>query len=97
MPNHIVPFAEKLHEKRRKILGLDKLSYIDEGIYFNEGNPVPIVKDKELLEAGRKMYNELSPETKEFYNFLLDNEMSEIREEIKEAQFYFSDKKKNIN
>ncbi|AZP05052.1 GTP pyrophosphokinase [Jeotgalibaca ciconiae] len=29
--------------------------------------------------------------------FLLDNEMSEIREEIKEAQFYFSDKKKNIN
>lgn len=75
---YIVPFAEKLHEKRRKILGLDKLSYIDEGIYFNEGNPVPIVKDKELLEAGRKMYNELSPETKEFYNFLLDNEMLDV-------------------
>lgn len=75
---YIVPFAEKLHEKRREILGLDKLSYIDEGIYFNEGNPTPIVNDQELLEAGRKMYNELSPETKEFYNFLLDNEMLDV-------------------
>lgn len=75
---YIVPFVEKLHEKRREILGLDKLSYIDEGIYFNEGNPTPIVNDQELLEAGRKMYNELSPETKEFYNFLLDNEMLDV-------------------
>lgn len=75
---YIVPLAERLHEKRRQTLGLDKLSYIDEGIYFNEGNPVPILKDQELLEAGRKMYNELSPETKEFYNFLLDNEMLDV-------------------
>lgn len=29
--------------------------------------------------------------------FLLDKEMSEIREEIMEANYYFSDKKKNVN
>ncbi|MBE5935015.1 MAG: M3 family oligoendopeptidase [Lachnospiraceae bacterium] len=72
---HIVPLAEKLHEKRRQVLGLDKLSFIDEGIFFNEGNPAPIINDDELLEAGRKMYNELSTETSEFMNFMLDNEL----------------------
>ena len=29
-----VPFAEKLHDLRRRQLGLNKLSYIDEGVYF---------------------------------------------------------------
>lgn len=75
---HIVPLAESLHEKRRETLGLDKLSYVDEGIFFNEGNPAPILNDNDLLEAGRKMYNELSPETSEFYNFLLDNELVDV-------------------
>ena len=77
---YIVPLAEKLHEKRRQILGLDKLSYIDEGIYFNEGNPAPIINDDVLLEAGRKMYNELSKETSEFMNFMLDNELLDVYE-----------------
>ena len=36
-----VPFAEKLHERRRERLGLDKLSYIYTGVYCNERNPAP--------------------------------------------------------
>ena len=31
-----VPFAEELHERRRKRLGLDKLSYIDAAVYFKD-------------------------------------------------------------
>lgn len=34
-----VPFAERLHEERRTRLGVEKLSYIDEGVYYPEGNP----------------------------------------------------------
>ena len=73
-----VPFAESLHEKRRQRLGLDKLSYIDKDVYFKEGNPAPTGTPEEILEAGRKMYSELSPETKEFYDFMMENELFDV-------------------
>ena len=73
-----VPFAEKLHELRRKRLGLAKLHFEDEGVYFTNGNPAPVGTPEEILENGRKMYNELSPETGEFMNFMCDNDLFDI-------------------
>lgn len=73
-----VPFAEQLHERRRKRLGLDKLSYIDDAVYFKEGNPAPFGTPDEILAAGQKMYGELSPETKEFYDFMMENELFDV-------------------
>lgn len=74
----LVPFAEKLHDRRRKRLGLEKLSYIDNAVYFNNGNPAPFGSPEEILAAGRKMYSELSPETKEFYDFMMENELFDV-------------------
>lgn len=73
-----VPFAERLHERRRKRLGLDKLSYVDDAVYFQEGNPAPFGTPDEILAAGQKMYGELSPETKEFYDFMMENELFDV-------------------
>lgn len=73
-----VPFAEKLHEKRRERLGLSKLSYIDEGIYFKEGNPAPTGTPEEIMAAGQKMYSELSSETKEFFDFMTENQLFDV-------------------
>lgn len=73
-----VPFAEKLHDRRRQRLGLEKLSYIDEGIYFKEGNPKPIGTPEEILKKGQNMYAELSPETKEFFDFMMENELFDV-------------------
>ena len=73
-----VPFVEELHDRRRVRLGLDKLSYIDEGVYFTQGNPKPVGTPEQILAAGRKMYNELSPETAEFMNFMCDNELFDV-------------------
>lgn len=73
-----VPFAEQLHERRRKRLGLDKLSYVDDAVYFQEGNPAPFGTPDEILAAGQKMYGELSPETKEFYDFMMENELFDV-------------------
>ena len=64
-----VPFAEQLHERRRQRLGLSSLHFEDEGVYFQNGNPAPIGTPEEILEAGRKMYRELSPETGKFMDF----------------------------
>ncbi len=73
-----VPFAEKVHELRRERLGLDKLSYIDNEVYFPEGNPAPFGTPEEILKAGQEMYSELSPETKEFFDFMMENELFDV-------------------
>ena len=73
-----VPFAQKLHDRRRKRLGLEKLSYIDEQVYFKDGNPAPTGTPEEILAAGQRMYGELSPETKEFYDFMRENELFDV-------------------
>lgn len=73
-----VPFVQKLHDRRRKRLGLDKLSFIDESVYFIEGNPKPVGTPEEIMESGRKMYAELSPETKEFFDFMMENELFDV-------------------
>lgn len=73
-----VPFAEKLHEKRRQTLGIDKLKFYDNGVYFLNGNPEPIGTPEEILEAGQKMYRELSKETAEFFDFMMENELFDV-------------------
>lgn len=75
---HFVPFAEKLHERRMQRLGLSKLSYIDEGVFFLNGNPAPIGTPEEIMAEGQKMYSELSKETKEFFDFMTENQLFDV-------------------
>ena len=75
---YIVPFANKLHEQRRARIGVDKLSYIDTDVYFTNGNPAPTGTPEEILAAGQKMYGELSPQTKEFFDFMMENELFDV-------------------
>lgn len=73
-----VPLASKMHEERRKRLGIEKLDYIDEGVYFLDGNPIPIGEADDIFAAGKKMYGELSLETKEFFDFMLEHELFDV-------------------
>ena len=73
-----VPFAERVHERRRQRLGLEKLSYIDNEVYFKNGNPRPSGTPEEILKTGQKMYGELSPETREFFDFMMENELLDV-------------------
>lgn len=75
---YFVPFAEKLHDRRRQRLGLEKLSFIDEGVYFKNGNPTPIGTPDEIMASGQKMYAELSPETKEFFDRMMEDELFDV-------------------
>ncbi len=73
-----VPFAEKIHEERRERLGLETLKFYDTGMYFSNGNPAPTGTPEEILKAGQEMYRELSPETEEFFDFMMENELFEV-------------------
>ena len=75
---YFVPFANKLHEQRRQRIGVEKLSYIDTDVYFTNGNPAPIGTPEEILAAGQKMYSELSPQTKEFFDFMMENQLFDV-------------------
>lgn len=73
-----VPFTQKLEEKKRRRLNVSHLYYFDEGVYFPQGNPCPEGTPEEILEAGRKLYHELSPETGQFMDFMCDNELFDV-------------------
>ena len=73
-----VPFAEKMWENRRKRLGLAKLYHMDEGLSFPEGSPKPSGTPEEILKSGQEMYEELSPETKEFFDFMMERDLFDV-------------------
>lgn len=73
-----VPFASMLHEKRRKRLGVESLKHYDNDVYFNEGNPAPFGTPEEILKTGQQMYRELSPETAEFFDFMMEHELFDV-------------------
>ncbi|MSS62364.1 M3 family oligoendopeptidase [Velocimicrobium porci] len=75
---YFVPFAEKLHDRRRQRLGLEKLTFADDSVFFQEGNPIPKGTPEEIIENGQKMYRELSIETKEFFDFMAENELFDV-------------------
>ena len=75
---YIVPVAKQIHEKQRERLGLDKLEYYDEQLFFKEGNSTPNKDTKGMIEAARKMYCELSKETGEFFDFMVENELFDL-------------------
>ena len=76
--DYIVPVANKLYERQRERLGLDKLSYYDEKFEFLSGNAKPKGDPEWIVNNGIKMYSELSPETKEFFDFMLENDLLDL-------------------
>jgi M3 family oligoendopeptidase len=75
---YLVPFATEIHNQRKTRLGIDALKYYDDAMFFKQGNPAPIGTPEQILEAGKKMYGELSPETKEFFDFMYENELFDV-------------------
>ncbi len=75
----IVPLATKLRKKQAKWLKLDDdLKYYDEALKFPTGNPTPKGDHKWVQERAKEMYSELSPETDEFFDFLMENNLMDL-------------------
>lgn len=50
----------------------------DDPFAFKEGNPKPDGSSEDILTAGKKMYEQMSPETGEFINFMYDNALMDV-------------------
>ncbi|WP_026478506.1 M3 family oligoendopeptidase [Alkaliphilus transvaalensis] len=74
----IVPVASKLRERQARRLQLDSLKYYDESLEFLTGNATPKGEEAWIINHGKTMYKELSPETDEFFNFMVDKELLDL-------------------
>lgn len=75
---YIVPVANKLYDRQKKRLGVKTLSYYDEKYEFLSGNAKPKGDPEWIVNNGKTMYSELSPETKEFFEFMTDNQLMDL-------------------
>ncbi|MCX7877248.1 MAG: M3 family oligoendopeptidase [Ignavibacteria bacterium] len=75
---HIVPLTVKLKKRQQQRLGLDSLKYYDHPIDYKSGNAKPHGSPEWILNCASNMYSELSPETKEFFTFMIENEMMDL-------------------
>lgn len=76
--DYIVPVASELYKRQENRLGIDKLTYIDENFEFLTGNATPKGSLEDIIENAKKMYGELSKETKEFFEFMLNNNLMDL-------------------
>ena len=75
--DHVVPVVKKLFEKKKNILGLDHLYFYD-GINFKEGDPKPKGSPDHLIKEAQVMYRELSNETGDFFDMMVEEELMDL-------------------
>ncbi|MGW8826229.1 M3 family oligoendopeptidase [Paenibacillus lautus] len=75
---HIVPVASRLKERQQKRIDVDQLLYYDENFSFKSGNATPKGDPDWIVNNGAKMYEELSPETHEFFTFMQENGLMDL-------------------
>ena len=76
---YLVPVADEIYKEQAKRLGKTyPMSFADNALEFRSGNPKPCGTPDEILAQGKRFYDELSPETSEFFNMMLDNELLDV-------------------
>ena len=76
---YLVPVADGIYRRQAERLGVEyPLSFADCALSFRSGNPKPCGTADDILAAGKKFYEELSPETGVFFNTMLDGELLDV-------------------
>ncbi len=74
----LVPLSEELKERQRKRIGVERLTYYDEPLEYVTGNANPKGDPAWIIENGKKMYHEMSPETGAFIDFMTERELMDL-------------------
>ena len=76
---HLVPVADSIYREQARRLGKEyPMSYADNALQFRSGNPRPQGTADDILAQGKKFYDELSPETSQFFQTMLDGELMDV-------------------
>ncbi|SJZ83332.1 oligoendopeptidase, M3 family [Pilibacter termitis] len=74
----VVPVAQKLYARQGKRIGVEEMKHYDLDLQFLDGNATPQGEKDELVAAARKMYCELSKETGEFFDFMVERDLLDL-------------------
>ncbi len=74
----LVPLAVKIKGNQAKRIDVPKPKIYDDLFAFPDGNAVPQGTPDELLAAGKKMYEEMSPETAAFIDQMFEMELFDV-------------------
>jgi len=74
----LVPVATKIFKEKAKRLGITDLKSYDLNFNFKSGNPKPKGDRDYLVEQAKTMYHEMSKETGEFIDFMIDHELLDL-------------------
>jgi M3 family oligoendopeptidase len=74
----VVPVCNKLYKLQMKNLGIRKPQYYDYNLMFASGNPLPAGDAEYLVEQAHKMYSDLGPESKEFFDFMTKYKLMDL-------------------
>lgn len=75
---YVVPVVKELVEHKGKRIGIEDPKSYDLSLSFLSGNPTPKGDSKWQLNVAKNMYEEMSKETGEFINFMIDHELLEL-------------------
>ena len=76
---YLVPLADSVFREQARRIGVAyPLSYADNALKFRSGNPRPQGTADDIIAQGKKFYDELSPETAEFFQTMLDGELMDV-------------------
>ena len=60
--NDLVPIIAKIKAEQAQTIGVESLKLYDDSTFYLDGNPKPVGTPEDILAAGKKMYEEMSPE-----------------------------------
>lgn len=68
--DYVTPFADKIFKDQMKRVGIKEPHITDLGVHFKDGNPLPKGTTEDKVNAAKKMYDALSPDTSYFFRFM---------------------------
>jgi M3 family oligoendopeptidase len=76
--DQVVPLVKELVDRKAKRIGIEDPKSYDLALSFKTGNPTPKGDLKWQVDIAKNMYEEMSKETGEFFNFMLEHELLEL-------------------
>lgn len=82
---YLVPLSKTLYDAQAKRIGVDSIYAYDEKRVFADGNANPSGDDDFMINEAKKMYHQISKETGEFIDYMIEHELLDLKNKKNKA------------
>lgn len=80
--DYLVPICERMFKEQSERIGIENLQWYDEQLTDPDGNAVPKGNKEQMLKWAQEMYHELSKETGEFFDFMVEHQLFDLETKL---------------